>query len=211
MEWDDLDPVVKTVPWAKATISVNADGRPRMSLTFSEPFLKDCGHPKKANVQTGVKDGKAMVRLVWAPDGKFDVREMEKGGGRIHSITVKDPIPDGARDLEPCELVSKSKEEAIFILPLEAWEKQLNQPAPRPAPSKAPEPPKAVAQHVQKATTSKINAAEYLKAKGVRCAKLAGDWWMLDNEKVPRLDVLARVNELRRKADLPALGIDNIE
>lgn len=209
MEWDDLEPVVKTVPWAKASITVNADGKPRMQLTFSEPFLQDCGHPKKANVQTGVKDGKALVRLVWAPDGKFEIKEMEKGGGRIHAIPVKEPIPDGARDLEPCELVSKGKDEAIFVLPLEAWEKQLNQPAPQPV--RKAEPPKSIAQDVPKAHASKINAAEYLKAKGVRCAKLAGDWWMLDNEKVPRLDVLARVNELRRRADLPALGIDNIE
>lgn len=210
MEWEDLEPIVKTVPWCKASISVNIDGKPRLCLNLSEPAMQDCGHPKKANVQVGNKDGKTMVRMVWAPDGKFDVRNLELGGGRIHAIPVKAPVPDGARDLEPCELVSKDKKEAIFVLPLDAWQAQLNQPVVRSTAKLAETPAKPAAVAPPRPAQS-IDAATYLRAKGIQISKMAGDWWMLQGHKVPRMEVLARVNEFRKDALLPALAIDQIE
>lgn len=206
MEWEDLDPIVKTVPWAKAHITVNKDATPRLNLSLSEAMLNDIGHPKKANVQFGVRNGVCMVRLTFGPTGKFNVHDLSKGGARIHGIPVKAPAPDGCREAEPCEIETKTKTEAIIILPIEAWEKQLNQPLPPPppkpaAPRPAPQAPQARA----------IDAVAYLRAKGVKISKMAGDWWMMDGNKVPRMEVLARVNEHRRHADLAPLGIDNIE
>ena len=144
-----------------------------------------------------------MVRMVWKSDGKFVVRSMELGGGRVHSIPVKAPVPDGARQQESCELVEKSKLEAIFILPLAAWEAQLNRPVLPPTPKPAAPPPAP--------KQGPIEAVVYLRAKGVKISNLAGDWWQLDGAKVPRMEVLARVNEHRRKADLKPLAMDEIE
>jgi hypothetical protein len=203
MEWDELDPIVKTVPWCKAWVTVNNDGLPRLNLSLSEATLNDVGRADKANVQVVVKDGKALVRIVFGPTGKFTVKALELGGARIHNIPPKDPIPDGARDLEPCEVEKKEKGELILILPLDAWQAQLNRPVVlKPAPPPPPPPPPK---------QGPIEAVVYLRAKGVKCSKLAGDWWMLEGNRVPRMEVLARVNEHRRNADLKPLSIDQIE
>lgn len=207
MEWEDLDAVVKTVPWAKAKITVNADSKVRMHITLSEPMFKDCGNPKRCDVQTGSKDGKTMVRLAFKATGKFEVKEMELGGARIGPISIKPPIPDGARDAESCELISKSKDEAVLALPLEDWAKQLDGPKP------ANLAPLKVAASVPRAevATPKLDSAAYLKTKGLKCSKLAGNWWMLEGERVPGIDVLFRVNGFRRANGLPSLTVDQIE
>lgn len=202
--WEDVEPIVKFVPFAKAWIKVNADGKVRVNISLSEAMLNDCGRPLKANIQVGVKDGHPMVRMVWAPDGKFTVKAMELGGARISNIPRIDPVPDGAREAEACDVIKKDKTEAIFVLPVAEWQKQVAQKPPTVASTKAPVPP------ISK-SASKLVAADYLKSKGVRCSRLAGDWWMIDGVRVPRIDALARVNEFRRNAGLASLGLDDIE
>lgn len=209
MEWEDVDPMVKTVPWATAWVTVNKDAKPRLCMGLSEATMNECGRPTAANIAIGTKDGKALVRLVFDPAGKFKVTEMEKGGGRVHGIPIKAPIPDGARDKESCDPIKKTKIEAIFELPLEAWQKQLDGAKPatvapvhvaKPAAPAAPNKPGA-----------KLIAVDYLRSKGVQISKLAGDWWQMAGNKVPRMEVLARVNKIRRASDLKPLGMDQIE
>lgn len=207
MEWENLEPIVKVVPRAQASVYVNKDGKPRIRVFFSETMLAECGHPESANVQFGVRDGKALLRCIWEPTGKFNVGDLGRGGARIQNIPSKAPAPDGAREAEPCEIESKGKAEAILLLPLEAWAKQLDGPKPsNVAPIK-------VAANVPKVEvpTPKLDSAAYLKTKGLRCSKMAGNWWMLEGEKVPGIDVLFRVNGFRRAAGLPSLTVDQIE
>lgn len=109
MEWDEVQPIVKIVPWARASISVTKDEKVRLHISLSELLLKECGTPKAANVQVGVKDGVAMVRMVWADDGKFPLKELDLGGARVRDIPVKPPIPDGAREVEACVMQKKDK------------------------------------------------------------------------------------------------------
>ena len=219
MEWEDLTPIVKTVPWAKAWVTVNKDGKPRLNITLSEPTMKDCGNPTKATVQVATKDGKTMIRLVFGKTGKFDIKPMELGGGRIHAIECKPPVPDGAREPEACEVEVKTAEHAIFILPLDAWEKQLN----KPLPLKPRDPPVAPSATVKvgesklggngaaHTSTRKVNAVQYLTNRRIKCQRLAGDFWMLNGVRVTSAAVLIEVNKHRKAAELEPLTLEQIE
>lgn len=205
MEWEDVDPIVKVVPRVQAATYVNKDGKVRIRMFFSDTMLKECGEPKKANIQTGVDGDKLMIRLTWIASGKFSVSDLGRGGARILNIPCKAPGPDGARESEPCEVTHKDKASAIVILPLDAWKKQLDTNTP------ARQPARQVAASVPLASKNIVEAVPYLRAKGVRIAKMSGDWWQIDGAKASRLDVLARINEHRRHADLKPLSVDQIE
>lgn len=207
MEWESLDPIVKIVPRVQAAVYVNSDGKPRIRVTMSETMAKECGEPEKADVHFGVSDGVAMLRLSFHGGGKFNVGGLGRGGYRIQSIPAKAPVPDGAREAEACEVQSKDNKAAVIILPLEAWAKQLDGPKPAIlAPLKV-----AASVPKQEPATPKLDSAAYLKTKGLKCSKLAGNWWMLEGERVPAMDILFRVNGFRRAAGLPSLTVDQIE
>lgn len=216
MSWADASPVMKIVHSAKAGIDIDKDGRAKLNLSFSEPFFRELGSPERANVQFGTNENLGKLRLVPAKDGTFEVREYERGGGRIQML-LPEGISPRMRELEPCEILERPPEGValfegaawIIQLPLTAWDRQG---APQPTvPAAAPRPAAPAAAPAKDKLLGALDAAVYLKKNGIKCHKLAGDWWMLEGERVPRMDVLARVNEIRKKNDLPALGLDNID
>lgn len=225
MSWADASPVLKIVHPVKAGIDIAADGRAKLNITFSEPFFRELGEPKAMNIQAGKDDNLGMIRLVPAADGAFAVREYGRGGGSVQMILPAGITPRN-REIEPCEIVERPKgakdagvaallEDAAWIvrLPLQAWDRQGGAAPMQPAKTQVQTPPapKVAVASPTHTSTRPLNAADYLKKKGIRCARLAGEWWQLENERVPRIEILGRVNELRRRDDLPALAIDQIE
>lgn len=218
MSWTEAEPVVKIVHSVKAGIDIDVSGRAKLNLSFSEPFMMEMGSPKTLVIQAGSGENLGKIRIVPDAKGAFKVREYDRGGGRVQ-ILLPEGITKRNRDLEPCEVLSRPTQSQdvarvalpegsawVVQLPQAAWDKQVQAPpAPKPP---APQAPAPSAAHT---STRPINAAEYLKKKGVRCAKMAGDWWQLEGSRAPRIEVLGRVNEFRRRDDLPSLGIDNIE
>lgn len=210
MDWQDLDVIVKTNPWAKAGVSVLKDGKPRLTITFSEPMFKDCGNPTRCDAQFAVRDGKALIRLAFKAAGKFEIAELEKGGARIRGIQVKEPVPARNRDVEPCEVEVKNKQEAILILPLLEWQAQVANPAVNVSSAQGARAAEAPKPQGRPSQAQPLDAAEYLKSKGIACRKLAGSWWDVDKERVPAMEVLTLVNTHRRKANLLPLTVDEI-
>ena len=197
--WEDVEPIVKTVPWAQAAVYVNKDGKPRIRVFFSEAFLNACGHPAGAKVQFGIDGENALLRFTWDPKGAFKVGDLGRGGARVQNVPSKPPAPDGARESEPCEVTHKDKASAIMKLPLEAWAKQLS-PAisgPKPRPPAPPQIPES-----KVSTPEKIDAVDYLVKKGLRCKK-SGDGYLVDGSMETKSGVLTIINRYRRAASLP--------
>lgn len=204
--WEDVEPVVKVVPWAQASVYVNKDGKPRIRVFFSEAFLNACGHPKSAKVQFGIDGDKALLRLTWCDGGPFKVGDLGRGGARIQNVPSKAPAPDGARDSEACEVTHKDKASAIMALPLEAWAAQLAQPAiarAKPVAPAAPPQSKTV-------LTEKIDAVDYLVKKGLRCKK-SGDGYLVDGSMESKAGVLTIINRYRRAATLPDIRMTDFD
>lgn len=211
--WEDVAPSVKTTPWVQAAVYVNKDGIPRIRLFLSEVMLNASGRPKAAKVQTGMHEGKPALRIVWDPKGPFVLKDMGRGGSRISNIPCKEPLPQSDRISESCEMVSKDAKEAILFVPIGPWELQKSKPfiAPRPAPIPTAIAPAARAPQSAPGKSHPLDAVAYLKTKGKSVARMAGDWYQLDGVRVPKLTVLSEVNRFRKAADLPALGLENIE
>lgn len=216
--WTTLKPIVKQVPRFQASIYINKDEKVRCRVTIAEVILNEIGDYRKATVQVGLIDGVAKMRLVFAKEGDFDVHDLGLGGARISSIEAdKTIMPDGARETEPMEVESRTNGdddlEYILILPIAAWNKQLSG-GPKPATVAsvhAQIPPKVNAVAKQSSYGAKIDAVEYLRKKGVKCAKLAGDWWQVNGAREDRAQVLKRVNLYRTDSDLKQLGLEEIE
>lgn len=222
MSWEDATPVVpKIVHNCRASVSILADGRSKIMLSFSDPFYREMGEPRTLIIQCGAADKLGLVRLVPDPHGKFVVNEMEKGGARVY-LSLPPTMPKRERDVESCEVIdrpvlpppSSDTEKAalplgaawVIKLPMDAWAAQS---VPKPVvPTKPKEDAPAPGAHT---STRRLNAADYLKKNGIGCNRLAGDWWQIQGVKVTRLEVLSRVNEIRRRADLPMLGLEDIE
>jgi hypothetical protein len=212
MQWTDVEPIAKIVPRAQASVYVNADGLPRVRLSFSETFLKELGHPKAANVQVGADGSAAKLRLVFTKDGKFPITEIGKGGGRVDRIPATAPIPDGAREIESCDVEAKSTKEAILVLPTAAWEKQVAPPSRQVVRA---EPPKPVTNGESRKHPDipliggKFDPVAYLSNKGVKLSRVA-DGFMEAGQKRSKADILTTVNRYRRAAELPDLLLADI-
>jgi hypothetical protein len=201
MSWVDLEPIVKHVPLAQAYIHVNADGLARVHLFLSEAFLNGAGKPTAANVQLGEFDGLVKMRLVFTNEGRFKIHSLGRGGSRINNIPAKAPVPDGARETEPCVVESYDKESAIITLPLKAWAAQLI-----PTVTIPPAATKITASPPPAATLTgpegKLNAVEYLRRHGTNLIRV-GDAFKEGNETHSKASVLTMINRCRRAAMLP--------
>jgi hypothetical protein len=216
MQWTDLEPITKIVPRAQAAVYVNADGKPRVRLTLSEAFLNDIKHAEAANVQAGSDGTVAKIRLVFCTDGKFKITDLGRGGSRISNIPAVAPVPDGAREVEPCEVESCSTKDAIIILPLAAWAKQLSpsRPVVRTEVVRA-EPLKPVTNGESRKhpdiplSGGNFDAVAYLSNMGVKLSRIAGGF-MEAGQKRSKADILTTVNRYRRAAELPDLLLADI-
>jgi len=211
MQWNDLEPIVKVVPRVQASVYVNKDGKPRLRITLAESFLNDIGHAEHCNIQIGADGDKIKLRMVFAKDGKFGIVNLGRGGARIASVPSQPPCPDGAREMEPCTVVSSSKTEAIVELPIGAWEKQLNRPLPpKSAPAKdAPKVGGKANGGPARDPLNLIDPVEYLSKKGMRISKV-GKTYMVDGSTETPFGVLTIVNRYRRASGLPDVTIDDI-
>lgn len=203
MQWEDVSPVIKAVSWATASMYINSDGKPRIRVSFSEAMMNACGHPTAANVQTAIRGDDCLVRFVWAADGRFPIKGLERGGARISAIPAKiPPCPGKACAGEPCEVEAKSPTEAILILPIKAWAEQGRTPPRIVTPPAAPR----VA-----AATGKVDGVNYLRGKGVKISRMAGDYYNVNGDKTPKVEVCKLINQHRKGAELPPIGVDNFD
>lgn len=215
MSWTPLDPIVRTVPNAKASITVTSLG-PKLTISFSEPFFREVGAPLKCDVQGGAGENAGKVRLAFSKTGKFTIVEFGKGGARV-AAPVFSGIPDGAREAEPCRIDAHDKTQAIIALPLAAWQAQLNRPAPVAAvPPKQTAPAAAngsSAQHSGPASKliKRLNIKNYLEGRGHSVARRNDGQFVIDGQVVSRAKAVAIANEHRSKASLPMLGLEEVE
>ncbi len=213
MEWVELEPIVKVVPRVQAATYVNKDGKPRIRLTLSEGFLNDIKRAKLVNIQVGSQDGVAKLRMVFGKDGKFSISPLGRGGSRISSIPSVALCPDGAREVEPCEVESVSTAEAIIVLPLAAWQKQL---APAVLPKAvAAEQASRAAQETRRApdvpiTSGKFDAVAYLNHKGIKITRDKDGAYREGSATRTKTDILTTVNRYRRIASLPLLDLADL-
>lgn len=206
MSWIDVEPIVRTVPNAKASLIINADGIARINISFSDPFYRSMGEPTKCHVQAGTGDKLGMVRIV-PGKGKFEINALGKGGGRMQ-IRAPDGIAPRVRESETCPSVDKDGADAYVItLPIAAWASQVaapsaDRPLPRKDPSAAPQRP---------ASTDPIDAVAYLTSKGLKITRLATPGkFTVAGQQQTKADVLTQINRYRRNSELPVVGLDDV-
>lgn len=203
--WADMEPVVRIVPRAKASISILKGGIAKVTLSFSETFYKEIGEPKVCDVQGGTGENAGKVRLVFRKEGKFSINELGKGGARV-TLPLPEGAPNRDRDSEACEVISKSKADAIIALPLKAWTDQVA--------------PKMVGAIIPKANgngaapgvtaTQKFNVVEYLIGKGMKVTR-DGDGYRVGREFESKASIVTIANRYRRAEGLPTLGVADAE
>lgn len=212
MSWNEVDPIVKTIPNCKASIRVVGTG-PKMLLSFSEPFHRgDLGLAKKASIAFG--EGDTAGKLLLKPGkGKFDISPYNKGGAKIANIPLPKWVPDGHRESEPCT-TEMTAAGWIISMPLDAWHKQVLE-ASLAKPKPVAQHPIPVLAHLKAAGSApisgKVNAEKYLRARGWKCTKLSPASFTLDGERVTINEILKQVNHERIKQKLPTLTLDGIE
>lgn len=205
MSWTEVAPIVTIIPNAKASIRVLTKRGPKLTITFSEPFFREMGAPKRANVLIGHTDtqGKVLIRID-NEAGKFEVREYEKGGGKITDMPLPIWAPDGHRESEACT-TEKTPEGWIISLPLSAWQVDVAKPKPvaqHPIPVLAP---------LKAVGSAPLNAEKYLRSRGWKCTKLSSASFTLDGERVTINEILKQVNQERIEQKLPTLMLEGIE
>lgn len=206
MSWTKLTPIVKTTgrAMASASIVVNKDGIPKVSLILSATLTEEFGTPTKADVSAGEGDNLGAVLLEFHKGGAFDVKRFVHGGSRIF-LPVPEGLPDKPAANVACTLgersaPSKSDGGNIVIrLPTDAWAQAI---ASRLSPARAhqPEPP-------PKANGGALDMVEYLKGKGVKIERLAGGRFQMNGETIGTGTVLRIVNDHRKQADLDPLAL----
>jgi hypothetical protein len=208
MSWTELEPIAKTVPRVKASISVLADGRVKLGMSFSDSFFRDL-------VGSGEMAGKVLLRKNAA--GKFEVRPLEKGGARIMDVPAAAPLPQFDCETERCEVETCNEAQAIVVLPLETWGKApassdtahksatpSGNGVTRPA-SAAPSPPPSPI-----SGGKKIDAVAYLTGKGLKVSR-RGDAFVIAGQVESRASTLTIINRYRRAAELPLIGLAEFE
>lgn len=202
MSWAELQPIIRSAPRAKASISVTKAGA-KLSLTLSETFFKELGEPKTADVFAGSGETAGRVLLRFGPKKKFAVTVFGKGGARIQ-MPIFPGIPDGARSGEACVIESTSRDETVIALPLASWAAQVKQAPIVPRKEPVPDPPAP-------SPNGKFDAEAYLKKKGHKITRLSSALFMIDGAREPIAKVLAFVNSYRQREQLRPLAVGEIE
>lgn len=204
MSWTELEPIIRTVPRAKASIQVTKAGT-KLTISFSETFYGEVGKPVRADVLGGAGENAGKVLLRFGAKGKFTITELGKGGARL-AASIFAGIPTTAREGDACIVETHSKSEAVIALPLAAWQAQTLVPevpsshaaAAKPAPSPAP-------------SNGTFDVEVYLKKKGHKITRLSSALFVVDGVREPIARILTAVNGYRAKEGLRALLVGEIE
>lgn len=217
MSWNKLAPIAKTTgrPMASASIVVNKDGVPKISLILSASLKDEFGDPAKADISAGEGEHLGSLLIEFTPKGAFEVKRFVSGGARVF-VPVPEGIPDKPVANAPCTLGEKVRhaenarlpadappESVVIKLPVEAWAADLSgRAAPRPPSggSAVQPPPQAVGNGRQ------VDMVEYLSSKGVKISRLAENRFSVAGETLQFSAVLKMVNDKRKAADLDPLS-----
>jgi hypothetical protein len=212
IQWEDVDPIVKTIPKLQAGIYANSDGKWRLRLSFSTLFMHDLKEPNRANVQIGWDGEPPMVRIVLEKSGKFNIPMLGKGSARIQNIPCPAKLNPRHRDIEECEILSADPTAVVAKLPIEAWKAQVATKPESSIPKRQADP--APQEETRKPGTNgaiRIDANQYLKNRGHKCAAIAGGYYMVDGQRCSKMEVLAIINRYRSKADVGPITIEQFD
>jgi len=208
MSWTKLAPIVKTTgrPMASASIVVNKDGVPKVSLILSASLKDEFGAPTKADVSAGEGENEGALLLEFTPKGAFDLKNFVHGGARVF-VPISAGVPDKPAKNEPCTLGERTKSSVVVILPVAAWKRGI---AERLAPPARTPPPIQSAATPAKPNGGPLDMVEYLKGKGVKIERLAGGRFQMNGETIGAGTVLRIVNDHRKQADLDPLALSQV-
>lgn len=220
MSWSKLAPIMKTGgrPMASASVVVNKAQEAKISLILSSSLVDEFIGPARADVSAGEGEDHGSLLLEFHPQGAFEVRGFVAGGGRLF-LPLFEGIPGAAVNNAPCTLGDKvlpsevvcateaefraSGGSVVIKLPLAAWTQDRadrRTPARPAATTDRPPPPPKVG------NGEPLDVVAYLKGKGVRIERLAGDRFQLDGATVTMGAVLNAVNKQRDDAGLLPLS-----
>lgn len=212
MPFEELTPIVKTSPRCKAGVTIIKDGTAKLKLSFSEPYFRELGAPEKIDCFAGTGEDLGKVLIKPHKAGKFEVREMNKGGG---VVVMRLPAGIEAVDREPipCEVGEKTNAGVVVVLPLKAW-KEIDAVATRIAERNSaaadvrrnsPHGNGSTPTRTTGSLDSKIDVVSYFKNKKHACERLTANSWRLDGDMATRNEMFTILNRHRRAAELPEL------
>lgn len=210
MSWSKLAPIAKTTgrPMASASIVVNKDGTAKVVVILSATIFEEFGERPRADVSAGEGEHEGALLVEFAAKGAFEVKRFAKGGGRLF-VPIGPGVPDKPAANEPCVLGEKTKDSLVLTLPVATWERDI---AARLAASQRRSPQIEESVQARAGTTAPkgLDMVEYLKGKGVKVERLAGERFQLNGETVGAGSVLRVVNEHRKGADLDPLSLAQV-
>ena len=223
MSWETLAPSRKTsgAPMVSAYLKKSKNGV--INLVFSlSPFITDMlGDPETLDVDIGRGEHEGMMRLYVDGDGKHRVGKGMKGFRRL-SLPHFDGLPTSAAMSEACPVIKQSGDELIVRLPIVEWEVAISRggqtlrKAPiKPDPSLPPVPASAAVAPAKfgilTTRAGKFDMVKYLQSKSASCKRVTAGQFVLEGHRVGPAEMLELVNSHRGRADLPPLGLDEVE
>lgn len=208
MSWNKLAPIVATTgrPMTSASIVVNKDGVPKVSLVFSASIHEEYGERTRVDISAGGGEHKGSLLIEFTPAGDFEIKLFGKGGGRVF-VPIGEGVPGKPASNQPCVLGERTADSLVVKLPVAEWDREINARVrtDRATPAR---PPSAAAPKVGNGKA--LDVVDYLTGKGVRIARLAGNRFQLNGETVLIGQVLKAVNDHRRAADLDPLAATQV-
>lgn len=217
MSWQTISPIQKTsgTPMVSASLAKNKHGQITLKL-FLSAFVSDkLGTPETVIIQSGEGEHAGCVRIepILAEGGGmpeqpsvFKLTSVMRGSKRVQ-IPAFAGLPIDAASNLPCSILTETKDELIVRLPVAEWEIEISRR--NTVPVKQPSPiivPKTVAP-----VSDKLDMLGYLRGKGAKVSKLAGDLWSYEGERVVAADILKIINQHRKKASLPPLTAEQVQ
>lgn len=228
MNWHTISPI-KTTGYALAHAVVSSYGKGksvRLTLSMSDLLGKEFDGVEVVEVQYGSGPNAGHVRIASAVKHP-EVESHRLLGGMKNSrrviVPVFEGLPNVAVSKHPCGIISQAKGEVILRLPLAEWEAEQSRTA------KALENIKARAANIEAtpvhvsidttfvspppkkstpptSTGNSIDILKYLQTRGHKVSRLAeGAFFQVDGERKTKLEAVAMINEIRKKADLVAV------
>lgn len=204
MSWNKLAPIAKSTgrPMTSASIVVNKDGTPKISLVIAGSLHDEYGERTKLDIMAGEGEHAGALLLEFNEAGAFDIKGFGKGGGRVF-LPIPAGLPTKPTTNTACRLGERTADTLVVHLPVAQWDVEIAARSHRPIPA-APAP---VVPKRPGAPETTLDVVAYLAGKGVKCDRLAGNRFQLRGEVVALGQVLKVVNEHRKSSDLDPLSL----